>query len=63
MKCPKCREDNNGVLKTLQDEYIIWRLRQCTKCYHKWETSEIEDERLGRGIYSEDNARKRHANA
>ena len=63
MKCPKCSADNNGVIKTLQDEYIIWRVRQCSKCRNRWETSEMEDERLERSVYGEDSERMKNANA
>lgn len=45
MNCPKCNQMNTSrVITTVPTETIVWRVRKCDLCGHKWSTGEMADE-------------------
>lgn len=40
--CPKCKEEDCRVYETRESpEGILFRMRECRKCGHKWKTAEV----------------------
>lgn len=48
MKCPACTSPEQRVLSTRGGDARITRLRCCDACGHRWNTVEIEAQKLHR---------------
>ena len=62
MKCPLCHHDDTRVMRTVGDENVIRRSRQCARCGHRWPTVEMDTARAGRLIELEREIRRMIAN-
>lgn len=48
MKCSTCGNGDHRVLRTLEEESAIVRMRECLSCGHRWKTSEVPVEVFAR---------------
>ena len=46
MICPNCESRQTRVVDTINTNNIVWRMRQCKECGHRFTTSECQDEPL-----------------
>lgn len=44
MKCPVCQHDDSAVIRTDQLPDAIRRRRECTRCHHRWNTFETNQD-------------------